>query len=48
MGVKCTECGTDNGITMYVGKCCKACGNNIIPGQIQTIKDDAKEVADVQ
>ena len=27
MGVKCENCGTDNGITMSVGKTCTKCGH---------------------
>ena len=28
--MKCPECGTNNGITFYVGKKCKRCGINLV------------------
>ncbi len=30
MGYKCKKCGTDNGITYYVGKVCRRCGEPIV------------------
>jgi hypothetical protein len=30
MGIKCEDCNTDNGITMYYGKVCKRCGKDLI------------------
>jgi hypothetical protein len=45
-GMKCELCGTDNGITMYIGKVCKRCGKVLTFKINKDLKEKVKKVVE--
>lgn len=44
--MKCPNCKTENGMTMYIGKVCKKCGKDLVKIDKDLKKKVKKEIRD--